>query len=373
MRMRCQHRTNKTADHEPRSGLQCARASNACLRHVVWCKHVTHLHTVRSMTSRGAIRTALTPFAATLKLAYSSVAFKLTAQHFQRDSTLAQCSLNGLRHLARSSTAAPHTTACSLAQPGVPRASTGTRSCCHTRAVSCGVLCDSLAPLFGAVDALCPGAHRQASLAAICLGTLAVLLQPQPQEHRASAVRGLGSQRSTHTNSNWHFSLGLPVAPHASLTSRSAVSVHRVIHVAPRPPNSSLAQVTLTAVARRASTSCAAHPHPSLTLVAQPRDQEGARSTVATHETAAQLNTCHAGVAPGLLERSGKASEGTKISREEWQEPRVPPHQAQLLTMKRARCYNSVGQTHARTPEQSRIRRHSSATMELHPGDSSST
>ncbi|KAG8341792.1 hypothetical protein TRVL_07379 [Trypanosoma vivax] len=91
------------------------------------------------MTSRDAIRTALTPFAATLKLAYSSVAFKLTAQHFQRDSTLAQCSLNGLRHLARSSTAAPHTTACSLAQPGVPWASTGTfSSSLHTQsAVAC--------------------------------------------------------------------------------------------------------------------------------------------------------------------------------------------------------------------------------------------
>ncbi|KAG8341404.1 hypothetical protein TRVL_07769 [Trypanosoma vivax] len=107
--------------------------------------------------------------------------------------------------------------------------------------------------------------------------------QPQPQEHRASAVKGFDTQRSTHTNSNWHFSLELPVAPHAALTSRSAVSVHRVIHVAPRPPNSSLPQVTLTAVARRASTSCAAHPHPSITLVGQPRDQEGARSTVATH------------------------------------------------------------------------------------------
>ncbi|KAG8341628.1 hypothetical protein TRVL_07544 [Trypanosoma vivax] len=112
---------------------------------------------------------------------------------------------------------------------------------------------------------------------------LAVLFQPQPQEHRASAVKGFGSQRSTHTNSNWHFSLELPVAPHAALTSRSAVSVHRVIHVAPRAPNSVLAQVTLTAVARRASTSCATPPHPSITFVEQLRVQEGARSTVATH------------------------------------------------------------------------------------------
>ncbi|KAG8344403.1 hypothetical protein TRVL_04765 [Trypanosoma vivax] len=233
------------------------------------------------MTSRDAIRTALTPAAATLKLASSPVAFKLTAQHFQRNSTLAQCSFNRLQHLVRSSTAAAHTTACSLAQPGVPRASTGTRSCCHTHAVSCAVLCDSLAPLFGAVDALCPGAHRQASLAATCLFTL--VGPPQPQEHRASAVRGLRSQRSTHANSNWHFSLELLVVPHAPLTSRSAVSAHRVIHVAPRAPNSALEQVTLTAVARRTSTSRAVHPHPPLTFVAQLRDRgERARSTVAT-------------------------------------------------------------------------------------------
>ncbi|KAG8341627.1 hypothetical protein TRVL_07543 [Trypanosoma vivax] len=119
--------------------LQCAHGSNACLLHVVWCKHITHLHTVRSETSRGAIRTALTPFAATLKLASSSVAFKLTAQHFQRDSTLAQCSFRRLRHLARSSTAAAHTMARSLAQLGAPRASTGTfPSSLHTQsAVAC--------------------------------------------------------------------------------------------------------------------------------------------------------------------------------------------------------------------------------------------
>ncbi|KAG8340048.1 hypothetical protein TRVL_09123 [Trypanosoma vivax] len=139
--------------------LQCAHGSNACLLHVVWCKHVTHLRTVRSETRRDAIRTALTPFAATLKLASSSVAFKLPAQHFQRDSTLAQCSFRRLRHLVRSSAAPAHTAARSLAQPGVPRASTGTRSCCHTRAVSCGVVCDSLAPLFGPVDALFSGVH----------------------------------------------------------------------------------------------------------------------------------------------------------------------------------------------------------------------
>ncbi|KAG8341405.1 hypothetical protein TRVL_07770 [Trypanosoma vivax] len=159
MRMRCQHRTNKTTDYELQSAPQCTRDSNACLRHVVWCTHVTHLRTVRSETSSGAIRTALTSFAVMLKLASSPVTFKLPAQHFQRDSTLAQCSFNGLRHLARSSTAPAHTTARSLALPGAPRTSTSTRSCCHTRAVSCGVLCDSLVPLFGAVDALCSGTH----------------------------------------------------------------------------------------------------------------------------------------------------------------------------------------------------------------------